>query len=70
MAYPAIITAFDTLVESKVSDPIELLYYWEQYTAGKARDVIKGCFQRKSESSYQEAKAKEHFGDPFKIANA
>ena len=47
--YPAFITAFDTLVESKVNDPTELLYHLEQYTTGK------GCFQRKSESSYTES---------------
>ena len=72
MEYPALITAFDTLVESKVKDPTELLYYLEQYTTGKAKEVIKGCFQRKSESSYTEARAllKKHFGDSFKIANA
>ena len=44
----------------------------EQYTTGKAKKVIKGCFQGKSESSYTEARAllKKHFGDSFKIANA
>jgi predicted Zn-dependent protease len=72
MEYPAFITAFDTLVESKVKDPTELLYYLAQFTTGKAKEVIKGCFQRKSESSYTEARAllKKHFGDSFKIANA
>ena len=29
MEYPAFITAFETLVESKVKDPTELLYYLE-----------------------------------------
>ena len=65
-------SAFDTLVESKVDDPLELLYYLEQYAAGKAKEIIKGCFQNKSTTSYKEAKAllKRHFGDPFKVANA
>ena len=72
MEYSAFITAFDTLVESKVDDLLELLYYLEQYTAGKAKEIIKGCLQNKSTTSYKEAKAllKRHFGDPFKIANA
>jgi hypothetical protein len=63
MEYPAFITAFDTLVESKVDDSIELLYYLEQYTTGKAEEVTKGCMQSKTESSYLEARAllKKHF---------
>jgi hypothetical protein len=55
MEYPAFIMAFDTLVESKVSDTIELLYYLEQYTT--AKEVIKGCLQSKTESSNLEARA-------------
>lgn len=72
MEYPAFIMAFDTLVESKVSDTIELLYYLEQYTTAKAKEVIKGCRQSKTESSYLEARTllRKHFGDSFKIANA
>jgi hypothetical protein len=50
-------------VESKVDDSIELLYYLEQYTTGKAEEVTKGCLQSKTESSYLEARAllKKHF---------
>ena len=43
-----------------------------QYTSGKAKEVINGCLQGKSEGSYKEAKGllKRQFGDPFKIADA
>ena len=63
MEYPAFITAFETLIESKVKNPTELLYYLEQYTEGKAKELIKGCCQRKSKSSFQEAKLllKKHY---------
>ncbi|CAB4017126.1 hypothetical protein AWC38_SpisGene15343 [Paramuricea clavata] len=53
--------------------PIERLYFLDQYTTGKAKEVIKGCIQikqMKSNDSYGQAKAllKKHFGDPFKLA--
>ena len=72
LEFPSFITAFETLIESKVVDSNEKLYFLEQYTIGKAKELISGCVQRKSENSYYEAKSllKKHFGDPFKIANA
>jgi len=64
-------TAFESLIESKVEDSCERLYFLGQYTSGKAKEVINGCLQGKSEGSYKEAKGllKRQFGDPFKIAN-
>jgi hypothetical protein len=60
-----------------VKDPIERLYFLGQYTVGKAKDVIKGCLQRKTNDGYGETNAnsaihskQRQFGDPFKIANA
>jgi len=73
MEFPAFMNAFESLYESKVEDPCERLYFLGQYTSGKAKEIINGCLQRKSEGSYyQEAKGllKRQFGDPFKIANA
>ena len=72
MSYPAFITAFETLIESKVDDSNERLYFLDQHTSGKAKELIKGCLQMKSEDSYKEARRllKKHFGDPYKIAIA
>ena len=72
MEFPAFMTAFESLIESKVDDSCERLYFLGQYTLGKAKELINGCLQRKSEDSYNEAKMllKRQFGDPFKIANA
>ena len=72
MSYPAFITAFETLIESKVDDSNERLYFLDQYTSGKAKELIKGCLQMKGEDSYKEARRllKKHFGDPYKIASA
>ena len=68
----AFITAFETLIESKVDDSNERLYFLDQYTSGKAKELIKGCLQMKGEDSYKEARRllKKHFGDPYKIASA
>ena len=72
MSYPAFITAFETLIESKVDDSNERLYFLDQYTSGKAKELIKGCLQMKGEDSYKEARRllKKHFGDPYKVASA
>ena len=72
MEFPSFMTAFESLIESKIEDSCERLYFLGQYTSGKAKEVINGCLQRKSEGSYEEAKGllKKQFGDPFKIANA
>ena len=55
MEFPAFMTAFESLIESKVEASCERLYFLGQYTSGKAKEIINGCLQRKSEGSYQEA---------------
>ena len=72
LEFPTFWTAFESLIESKVEDPIERLYFLGQYTVGKAKEVIKGCLQRKTSDAYNEAKhlLQRQFGDPFKIASA
>ena len=71
MEYPLFMTAFESLIESKVEDSNERLYFLGQYTSGKAKEIINGCLQRKMEGSYEEAKRllRRQFGDAFKIAN-
>ena len=65
-------TAFETLIESKVGNPIERLYFLVQCAVGKAKEVIKGCLVTKSSKSCGDAKRllKKYFGDPFNIARA
>ena len=72
MSYLAFITAFETLTESKVGDSSERLYFFDQYTSGKAKELVKGCLQMKGKDSYKEAGRllKKHFGDKYKIASA
>ena len=55
MSYPAFITAFETLIESKVDDSSERFYFLDQYTSEKAKELIKSRLQMKGEDSYKEA---------------
>ena len=66
MSHPAFI------IESKVDNSSERLYFLDQYTSRKAKELIKGCLQMKSGDPYKEARRllKKHFGDPYKIASA
>ena len=41
------ITAFETLIESTVDDCSEHLYFLDQYTSRKVKELIKGCLQMK-----------------------
>ena len=45
MSYPAFIAAFETLIDSKVDNSSKLLYFLDQYTSGKTKELIKGCLQ-------------------------
>ena len=71
MSYPASIAAFETLIESKVDNSTDCLYFLDQYTSGKAKELIKGCLQMKGEDSHIESRQllKKHF-DLYKIASA
>ena len=40
-------TAFESLIESKVEDSHERLYFVGQYTSGKAKEIINRCLQRR-----------------------
>ncbi|XP_031549017.1 uncharacterized protein LOC116286605 [Actinia tenebrosa] len=72
MEFPSFLTPFESLIESKVEDSVERLYFLGQYTTGTAKEVISGCLQRKTDDAYDEAKnlLQRQFGDPFKIASA
>ena len=46
MEFPAFMSAFESLIDSKVEDSCESLYFLGQYISGKAKEVIHGCLQR------------------------
>ena len=70
--YLVFITAFEILIESRMDNPSERLYFLGEYTGGKAKELIKGCLKMKGEDSYKWAwrLLKKHFDDPHKIASA
>ena len=42
MKFSSLMTAFESLIESKVEDSHERLYFLGAYTSGKAKEVISG----------------------------
>ena len=70
--YAAFINAFESLIESRVTDPKQRLYYLNQYTAGDAKESTKGLITLDSTDSYEKARKvlKERFGHPYRVAQA
>ena len=70
--YAAFINAFESLIESRVTDPKQRLYYLNQYSAGDAKESIKGLITLDSTDSYEKARKvlKERFGHPYRVAQA
>jgi hypothetical protein len=66
------VSAFDSLIEAKVEDPKQRLYYFNQFTSGKAREMIKGLVTLNSPNAYSKARnlLKERFGHPYRVAQA
>ena len=66
------IKSFETFIERKTKDPSERLYYLSKFTAGKAKEAIRGLLPLDSEEAYIEAKKTlgSRFGDPFLVSNA
>ena len=65
-------SAFDSLIEAKVDDPKQRLYYLNQFTSGEAREMIKGLVTLNSPDAYSKARnfLKERFGHPYRVAQA
>ena len=72
MEYNNFIRAFENIIEAKVANASERLYYLEQFTAGQARELVKSCYHIPSDRGYQEARAllKRNYGNEYKITAA
>ena len=70
--YVAFINAFESLIECQITDPKQRLSYLNQYTAGDAKESIKGLITLDSTNSYEKARKvlKERFGHPYRVAQA
>ena len=70
--YATFINAFESLIECRVTDPKQRLYYLNQYTAGDAKESIKGLITLDSTDSYEKARKvlKERCRHPYRVAQA
>ena len=70
--YAAFISAFESLIECRVSDPKQRLYYLSQFTSGDAKESIQGLINLDHPDSYGKARQvlKERFGHPYRVAQA
>ena len=68
--YPNFVSSFDCLIESRVNDPKQRLYYLNQFTSGDANEVIKGLVNLNSPEAYAKARnlLKERFEHPYRVA--
>lgn len=63
--------SFITIVESQTKRISECLYYLGRYTAGEAKEVIKGYVNQDNKQAYNEAKSVLHDRySPFLVADA
>ena len=70
--YNNFIRAFENIIEAKVANSSERLYYLEQFTIGQARELVKSCHHVAPMRGYQEARdlLKRNYGNKYKIAAA
>ncbi|KAL4009060.1 hypothetical protein ACER0C_002912 [Sarotherodon galilaeus] len=72
LEYRLFIRAFEHGVECKTESRKDRLYFFEQYTSGQPRELIRSCLHMDPEKGYCEAKRllKEHFGNEYRISVA
>ena len=70
--YRTFIRAFETLIEAKEPDHASMLYYLEQYTSGRAQELVGSCLHMPAEAGYKKARSllEQKFGHKHKIAMA
>ena len=72
LRYPNWIKSFETLIERKMQNPSEHLYYLGKYTTGEAKEAISGVLALDNTSAYSKARQilTDRFGNPFIVADA
>lgn len=72
LQYGSFIKAFAQAIEKKTSDKQECLYYLEQYTRGRPRELVRSCHNMRADQGYDRDKnlLKEHFGSEIKVTVA
>lgn len=72
LQYRTFIKAFETIIESKEPDEVGRLYYLEQYTTGRVKELVKSCQHMAPDECYRKARdlLEQRFGQKHKIAMA
>ena len=72
LIYKSFIRSFAHTVEGEADTYQYKFYYLEQYTGGKAQDLVHSCEHMPSERGYKEARRllQKHYGNELKISNA
>ena len=72
MKFPGFLQNFKLTFHRKCSDADDCLYYLQQFTAGTAHEIVKGCNQKNPEKAYKEALqlVNDEYGNEHKIAAA
>ncbi len=52
LQYGSFIKAFAQAIEKKTSDKQECLYYLEQYTRGRPRELVRSCHNMRADQGY------------------
>ena len=70
--YRTFIRAFETLIEAKEPDYASKLYYLEQYTSGRAQELVRSCLHMPHKEGYLKGRSllEQKFGQKHKIAMA
>ncbi len=72
LQYAGFIRAFEYSVESKTQDPADRMYFLDQYTTGRAGNIVQGCMHMPPDRGYVEARKllEKHFGNKYKVSEA
>ena len=68
--FPLWLKSFEALIEKNTTSSSERLYFLSKYTAGEAKETIKGYFMQDSEYAYTDAKKHltTRYGDKYSAA--
>ena len=70
LEYASFMRSFDSCVASRTNDDNERLYFFEQFTTGTPRELVRSCMMMPPQLGYVEVRRKldERYGDTFHVA--
>ena len=72
LTFPTWLASFETLIEGNTKSPQDRLHYLGKYTAGEAKNCIRGYFTLNSVDTYDRAKHAliTRYGDKYRLGEA